>query len=125
MRTAADHLNLLPFALAKLTRNLLQADPVGDEVKLNADKVTPEDLVSRRSSYINAIAIQPRGTTPQVPAPQIPACESCAKAFNKPNGHGRAFPECIHASGHFGGACSNCKWQEHAASCSIRDPDRG
>jgi Protein of unknown function (DUF3716) len=24
-------------------------------------------------------------------------------------------------AGHFGGACANCKWRDHAARCSVRD----
>ncbi|OJD25631.1 hypothetical protein ACJ73_03003 [Blastomyces percursus] len=33
----------------------------------------------------------------------------------------RPFPECRRVPGHFGGACSNCKWWDHAARCSVRD----
>src|SRR5204862_6690727 len=25
------------------------------------------------------------------------------------------------SAGHFGGACANCKWRDHAPRCSVRD----
>jgi len=33
------------------------------------------------------------------------------------------FPECHRTPGHFGGCCSNCKWRDHAARCSVHDND--
>ncbi|OJD25449.1 hypothetical protein ACJ73_03181 [Blastomyces percursus] len=33
----------------------------------------------------------------------------------------RPFPECRRLSGHFGGACGNCKWRDHAIRYSVRD----
>lgn len=29
----------------------------------------------------------------------------------------RPFPECRLVQGHFGDACGNCKWRDHAARC--------
>lgn len=49
-------------------------------------------------------------------------CDQCtAQIRTSPHGWARPFPVCISLPGHFGGSCGNCKWQDHASRCSIRD----
>lgn len=47
-------------------------------------------------------------------------CEAC---FTNP-GRG-PFTDCRRAQGYFDGACGNCKWRDHAARCSVRQPGQG
>jgi len=47
-------------------------------------------------------------------------CEAC---FTSP-GRG-PFTDCRRAKGYFDGACGNCKWRDHAARCSVRQPGQG
>ncbi|PGH15888.1 hypothetical protein AJ79_02055 [Helicocarpus griseus UAMH5409] len=69
-------------------------------------------VLSHRPSYINAILIQSRGR------PEVQACIACRSG---PGLH--PFPECRRLPGHFGGACGNCKWRDHASRCSVRDDE--
>jgi hypothetical protein len=69
-------------------------------------------LGMHRPSYVNAVLIQSRGMDHRRP------CSACR------GGAGfRPFPECRRLPGHFGGACGNCKWRDHASRCSVRDTD--
>jgi hypothetical protein len=71
-------------------------------------------LGMHRPSYVNAVLIQSRGMAHHRP------CSACR------GGAGfRPFPECRHLPGHFGGACGNCKWRDHASRCSVRDTGFG
>jgi len=35
------------------------------------------------------------------------------------------FTECRRTLGHFGGACGNCKWRDHASRCSLANKNDG
>jgi hypothetical protein len=73
--------------------------------------ITLPQILSHRPSYINAILIQSRGR------PERRACLTCRRSISGP----RPFPECRRVPGHFGGACGNCKWRDHASRCTVRD----
>ncbi|EDN03974.1 predicted protein [Histoplasma mississippiense (nom. inval.)] len=73
--------------------------------------MTELQVRSHRPSYINAIFIQSRGGT------EPHACLACRSAHPGL----RPSPECRRLPGHFGGACGNCKWRDHAIRCSVRD----
>ncbi|EDN10720.1 predicted protein [Histoplasma mississippiense (nom. inval.)] len=73
--------------------------------------MTELQVRSHRPSYINAILIQSRGRT------EPHACLACRSAHPGL----QPFPECRRLPGHFGGACGNCKWRDHAIRCSVRD----
>jgi hypothetical protein len=85
----------------------------GQDVEFVRGSITPAQVGTHRPSYINAILIQSRGVV------QAPACDACSAA--RPGF--RPFPECRRVPGHFGGCCGNCKWRDHAARCSAKDPD--
>ena len=81
----------------------------GRPVLFVRDAITPAQVNSHRSLYINAILIQSRGVALN------PSCAACD------SGPGlRPFPECRRVPGHFGGCCGNCKWRDHAISCTAR-----
>ena len=82
----------------------------GQDVEIVRGSVSPAQILSHRPSYLNAILIQSRDTT--LGHPCI-ACRSVHPGL-------RPFPECRRVVGHFGGACANCKWRDHAARCSVR-----
>jgi hypothetical protein len=67
-------------------------------------------MIVRRTSYLNAVLIQSRGTECDEP------CEACAKNPSK-----QAFTECRRTEGFFGGCCGNCKWKDHAIRCTVRE----
>ena len=81
----------------------------GRDVRYRRNSITPQQIQSRRPSYINAILIQRAGVV------QTPPCLQCQRRGMRP------FPECRRAPGHFGGCCGNCKWRDHAAGCTVRD----
>jgi Protein of unknown function (DUF3716) len=82
----------------------------GQDVLFVRGSMNEHQVLSHRPSYINAILIQSRGRT------EVQACLACR------TGPGlRPFPECRRLLGHFGGACGNCKWRDHASRCSVRD----
>lgn len=70
--------------------------------------ITPQQVSTHRPSYVNAILIQRGGAV--VPG----GCSECRRRGFTP------FPECRRALGHFGDACGNCKWRDHAARCVVR-----
>jgi Protein of unknown function (DUF3716) len=76
--------------------------------------VTAQRIFGMRASYINALLIQSHGVI-------VANCTSCQAALAA--GHPLPFPQCRRLTGHFGGACGNCKWPDHAARCSVRDQD--
>lgn len=84
---------------------------MGRDVEFVRGSITPIQVGSHRPSYINAILIQSRGRALENP------CSACRSA--RPGL--RPFPSCRRVQGHFGGACANCKWRDHAARCSVRD----
>lgn len=100
-----------PFVRNALGRAVLALP--GRNVVYNVLVVTAARLATLRHSYVAAVLIQSRGQP--VPAP----CEGC-HGLQTP-GHRKAFPTCVRLAGHFGGSCGNCKWQDHAAVCSVRD----
>jgi hypothetical protein len=70
--------------------------------------------------YVNAVLIYRAGRDVRSP------CGACvAKAARSPYGVPAPFPTCRKISGYFGGCCSNCKWPDGAASCSVRDGAEG
>lgn len=79
----------------------------GRHVPFVRGRITEAQVRTARHSYINAILIQSRGVL------TAPPCAACLR----PNGL-RPFPRCVHAPGHFGSCCGNCKWRDHAARCS-------
>jgi len=86
--------------------------------------VTVARICTSRPSYINGILVQSRGHLPlAAPALRRAAgpCTACSTPGQVNPGGGKAFPECRHLPGHFGGSCGNCKWQDHAVRCSVRD----
>ena len=106
---------LFPFVHSGPGR-LLHALP-GANVTIRPHIVTELRVASARPSYINAILIQSRGR------PSTTVCTGCENLNTDHSS--KAFPECRRATGHFGGACGNCKWQDHAARCSVRDSEIG
>ena len=85
----------------------------GQDVEFIRGCITPIQISTHRPSYLNAILIQSRGRTLGLPCL---ACRSERSGL-------RPFPECRRVAGHFGGACANCKWRDHASRCSVRDED--
>jgi hypothetical protein len=85
----------------------------GRDVPFVRGAITPQQLGTHRPSYVNAILIQRAGVL--VPA----GCSECQRRGLTP------FPECRRVVGHFGGACGNCKWRDHAARCRTIEPDEG
>ena len=86
----------------------------GRDVKFVYGRIFPYQLGSHRPSYVNAILIQSRGRVGTGP------CSACASTPMP-----TPFPKCRRLPGHFGGACGNCKWRDHAARCSVRDNQGG
>lgn len=84
------------------------------------NSVRLEQVTSMRDSYVNAFLIQSRG----FPTPR--PCSACRTMMRLDrDGYARPFPYCIRMPGHFGGCCGNCKWPDHAASCTNRDAVAG
>ena len=103
---------LTPYVHSAPGRRLLALP--GRNVSVVRGSITPQQIDTHRPSYINAILIQSRGRAMGQP------CEACRRSRTGP----RPFPECHRAFGHFGGACANCKWRDHANRCSVRSgPD--
>lgn len=100
---------------AGLVRNSLQqaihALP-GRDIRFGHGSITWARITSLRPSYINAVLIQRAGTVVQ------PRCTACRRRRGL-----YPFPECRRVPGHFGGACGNCKWRDHASRCSCRDAE--
>jgi len=110
---------LAPFVRSAPGRSVLSLP--GRNVVIRDSVVTAAKIASNRPSYINAVLIQSRGTPPYVAGNTAAVgCTGCS-SLNQPAGSGKAFPECRRLTGHFDGACGNCKWQDHAARCSVRD----
>jgi Protein of unknown function (DUF3716) len=93
---------LAPLVHSQLVRAVLVLP--GQPVSYRPGRITPEQVLMHRPSYIHALLIQSRGVM------QVPACTRCQR------GRG-PFPECRHVQGHFGGCCGNCKWPDAAARC--------
>ena len=100
---------LAPFVHSPQARGVLALP--GQDVEFVRNAITARQVGSHRPSYINGILIQSRGQPP------LQACDAC----NRITPGLRPFPECRKINGHFGGACSNCKWRDHASRCSVRD----
>ena len=83
----------------------------GRDVAFVYGRISAHQIGTHRPSYVNAILIQSRGRR------GVHSCVSCRNAIPGP----RPFPECRRVPGHFGGACANCKWRDHASRCSVRD----
>jgi hypothetical protein len=99
--------------LAVLCHNSLQQTVLalpGRDVVFVRGRITPQQLVTHRPSYVNALLIQSRGVVRARP------CTECSRRGLSP------FPECRQVAGHFGGACGNCKWRDHAARCHSPSP---
>jgi hypothetical protein len=95
----------------QLQWNLLNAHN-GRDVPFVRENILETQLDSHRDSYINACLIQSRGHISNQP------CTTCAARFTA-DPLRTAFPECVRAPGHFGGACGNCKWLDHGRRCSF------
>ncbi len=102
---------ILTSSIGQDKQKALWAKPSVD-VEAFAGKVDPAK-VKTRPRYLNAVLIQSRGRTGMI-------CEAC---FTSP-GRG-PFTDCRRAKGYFNGACGNCKWRDHAARCSVRQPGQG
>jgi hypothetical protein len=98
---------LRPFVHTSEGRVLLALP--GSDVEFVAGAISPEQLFSARTSYVNAILIQSRGGTPLVP------CTHCQRRL-------RPFPWCHRVTGVLGSTCGNCKWPDHGARCSLYTP---
>ena len=83
--------------------------------------VTAARTAMNRPSYVNAILVQSRGAPPVAAPPRAAGGCTAYSVLGTPAGDRKAFLECRHMPGHFGGGCGNCKWQDHAARCSVRD----
>ena len=106
--------------LRRYTKNALQRSALsvsrGNEVEFIRGRVSLAQIEGRRDSYVNAVIIQSRGGLSSVP------CDACQrKMMTNADAYANPFPYCIRLPGHFSGACGNCKWSDHAASCSQRD----
>ena len=68
--------------------------------------------------YVNTIVIQSWE--------QVPSTEPCMGCSQLSTDSGwKLFLKCCYISGHFNGACRNCKWFNHAACCSVWDGGSG
>ncbi|KAL2377819.1 hypothetical protein RJ035_007609, partial [Blastomyces gilchristii] len=103
---------LSPFAHSPQARAVLALP--GQDVLFVRGSMSEHQVRSHRPSYVNAILIQSRGRV------EVQACSACRSSSGL-----RPFPECRRVPGHFGGACGNCKWRDHAIRCSVRDEDEG
>jgi hypothetical protein len=95
--------------LGPLCHNALQQTVLampGRDVAFVQGRITPQQLMTHRPSYVNALLIQSRGVVRAVP------CAECSRRGLTP------FPDCASVQGHFGGSCGNCKWRDHAARCN-------
>ncbi|KAI1761884.1 hypothetical protein GGR53DRAFT_449472 [Hypoxylon sp. FL1150] len=96
----------------------------GNFVIIVRGSIHVDQVITNRPSYVNALLISSRGQPLEWP------CEQCRrKTARNLDGYSRPFPVCVRAPGHFGGACNNCKFQDHAKRCSVKhggdeDPDR-
>ncbi len=66
---------------------------------------------THQSSYINVILIQSQSVLISVSCTN---CQTCSMTL---------FLKCCHTSEHFNECCSNCKWHDHAAHCSVCNND--
>ena len=108
---------LSPFVRSTPGRNLLALP--GQNVLIHPTVVTAARLASNRPSYVNAVLIQSRGLPPVAAPPRAAVgCTACSM-LGTPAGNRKAFLECRHMPGHFGGGCGNCKWPDHASTCSV------
>ncbi|PKS06113.1 hypothetical protein jhhlp_007947 [Lomentospora prolificans] len=109
---------LAPFCHNVLQWNLLALP--GQPVVVVRGSIRPAQVFTMRPSYINALLIQSRG---QVSTPPCTECQRLrAGAQDRLN---RPFPVCVRTPGHFGGACGNYKWRDHAARCMPGDDQGG
>lgn len=98
--------------------NIRQDQQKGLEAKRSVDveaykgKVDPFK-VATRPSYLNGVLIQSRGRTGMT-------CTACMQ-----NPERGPFTDCRRAAGYFEGACGNCKWRDHGARCTVRNPTEG
>jgi hypothetical protein len=81
----------------------------GHDVPFLVGRISVAQVASQRQSYINGLLIQSRG------AVRGRRCTNCERGGLSP------FPSCRRLFGHFGNACGNCKWRDHAIRCT--DPD--
>jgi hypothetical protein len=77
----------------------------GADVEYHPGAITPEQLLTARASYINAVLIQSRGGEGNV-------CLRCPLT---------SFPYCRRVSGHFRDCCANYKWRDWDARCTWPD----
>src|SRR5208337_3872605 len=80
-------------------------DIEGYESQVNFNKV------KTRPSYLNAIMIQSRGRLGK----------TCLQYSRDPTRG--PFPEYRRAPGHFEGSYGNCKWRDHGARYTVRNPE--
>ena len=75
--------------------------------------VHARQLMSARPSYLKAFLVHSRGGL------NANFCTNCeeARASNKDF---TAFAGCVSIPGVWGGACSNCIWQDHGARCTAQ-----
>ena len=97
-------LELAPYCVSLLSHALLALP--GRRVFYKRGAIRPDQMASKRQSYINGVLIQSRGRFVN------PPCRQCRTRGMRP------FLSCRRAPGHFGGCCGNCKWRDHAASCT-------
>ena len=81
----------------------------GQNVLVNPNRIAIGQVVTQRQSYINAILIQRRGAD----ITAIP-CRSCTRTGL----NNTIFPECRRIMGQWNNCCGNCKWPDHAATCT-------
>ncbi|TGO31512.1 hypothetical protein BHYA_0615g00010 [Botrytis hyacinthi] len=102
-------------ALAQYCHNSLQlallAMP-GNDVAYVRGRITPAQVRTMRSSYINGMLIQSRGILVEG------SCGECRRRGLTP------FPDCRRVPGHFGNSCGNCKWRDHGIRCVRSDRPR-
>jgi hypothetical protein len=73
--------------------------------------ITPRQIASQRASYVNGLLIHSRGED------SVMSCDQCAEKRSK-NALG-PFLTCRVLKGMFHGSCSNCKWFDTTAACSL------
>lgn len=77
------------------------------DILITKGRVTLQQVNTGRPSYVNALIIQSRGI-------EVP--DGCT------NSRSGVFAKCVRLPGFFGGCCGNCKWKDHGARCSVRNP---
>ena len=75
--------------------------------------ITARQILTGRPSYLKAFVVHSRG------ALNAAFCTNNCAAVLRGEKEFTAFAGCVSIAGEWGGACSNCVWQDHGARCSV------